>query len=375
MLEEAIKLDPNFALAYATLSEMQSRMYWFFYDRTEERIATAKAAVGQALKLKPDLTEAHRALGYYYYWCHLDYDRALEEFAISQAGRPNDSLVSAGIGYVRRRQGRFEEAAANLRRALELDPRSARISFNLGQTYLLMRRWDEAEKHLDRTISLSPEHVAAYCWKALLYLRSEGNVEKARAVLKTLRELGLEEDPYTAYLGVSIEIYDRNYQEALRRLSPSRREAFDEQFFYIPKELVEASVYGLLSQSQSEARYEAARKILEAKVQERPEDSRFHSSLGIAYAGLGRKEDAIREGELGKGLMPITKEAFRGAFRAEDLARIYVMVGEYDAAIEQLDLLLSIPSQITVPLLQIDPVWAPLHDQSKFNELVERYSR
>ena len=115
--------------------------------------------------------------------------------------------------------------------------------------------------------------------------------------------------------------------------------------------------------------------MLETKVQENPEDSRFHSSLGMAYAGLGRKQDAIREGKLGAGLMPTSKEAYRGVYRVEDLARIYVMAGEYDAAIEQLDLLLSIPSMTTVPLLQLDAVWTPLHDQPKFKELVERYSR
>lgn len=377
MLEEAIKLDPNFALAYAALSEHHSMMYWFFYDRTTERIATAKAGVDQALQLKPDLPEAHRALGNYYYRCYLDYDRALDELDIARAGRPNDSEVFAGIGYVRRRQGRFEEAAANLRRALELDPRGAQISSNLAETYLLMRRWDEAEELCDRAISLTPEDVRGYGLKAYLYLRSEGNVDKARAVLKTARELGLEweEDARTADIAVSSEVYHGNYQEALEQVS-SRWPALDDQFYYIPKELLEASVYGLLDQTQSEqAQYESARKILEAKVQENPEDSRLRSSLGIAYAGLDRKEDAIREGELGTELMPISKEAWKGAYRVEDLGRIYLMVGEYDAAIEQLDLLLSIPSRITVPLLRIDPVWAPLHDQPKFKELVERHRR
>ncbi|MEE8583455.1 MAG: protein kinase, partial [Acidobacteriota bacterium] len=261
MSEEAIKLDPNFALAYAVLSQLHSTMYFQFYDRTEERIATANAAVGQALQLKPDLPEAHRALGFYYYWCQLDYDRALEEFAIAQAGRPNDSLVSAGIGWVRRRQGRFEDAAANLRKASELDPRSAEAYSELGETYLLMRRWDEAEEHVDRAISLNPEYVAAYGSKAHLYLGSEGNVGKARAVLKTARELGLdlEGDAESAHIAVSTEIYGGSYQEALSRLSALRREAFDDQWRYIPKELVEASVYGLLEQSQSEqARYDTA---------------------------------------------------------------------------------------------------------------------
>jgi serine/threonine-protein kinase len=118
--------------------------------------------------------------------------------------------------------------------------------------------------------------------------------------------------------------------------------------------------------------YDSARRFLEAKVQESPEDPRVHSALGIAYAGLGRKEEAVREGKLAVELLPVTMEALRGPVLVEDLARIYVMVGEYDAAIDQLEFLLSIPSETSISLLKLDPAWAPLRDHPRFQKLLKR---
>ncbi len=117
--------------------------------------------------------------------------------------------------------------------------------------------------------------------------------------------------------------------------------------------------------------YQSARNILEAKIQEKPDDERYHSSLGIAYAGLGRKEDAIRQGKLGVELLPVTKDAWRGQYRIEDLARIHVMVGEFDAAIDQIEDLLSGPGEMSAPLLKLDPAWEPLRKHPRFKKLIE----
>ena len=164
----------------------------------------------------------------------------------------------------------------------------------------------------------------------------------------------------------------KKYQAALENLSSVKLESFDTQFIFIPKELLFAQISGLMGNQQSEqAYYESARSILKTKIQELPEDSRFRSSLGIAYAGLDLKDDAIREGELATDLLPVSKEAWRGTFRIEDLARIYVMVDEFDMAIEKLEFLLSVPSELSIPLLLLDPAWDPLRDHPRFKKLVE----
>jgi hypothetical protein len=112
--------------------------------------------------------------------------------------------------------------------------------------------------------------------------------------------------------------------------------------------------------------FEKARVILEDRKTQDPKDARFFSSLGITYAGLGRKQDAVREGESAVELCPVSKDAMRGPHRVEDLARIYVMVGDFDAAIDKIEDLLSMPSELSVPLLRLDPAWAPLHDHPRF---------
>jgi serine/threonine-protein kinase len=119
-----------------------------------------------------------------------------------------------------------------------------------------------------------------------------------------------------------------------------------------------------------QAYYDSTRSIVETRIREHPDDSRYRSALGIAYAGLGRKDDAIREGELAVELLPMSKEAWRGAYRLEDLARIYTMVGEYDAAIHQLEILLAVPSITSVPMLRIDPTWIPLLGHPRFQALL-----
>jgi tetratricopeptide (TPR) repeat protein len=374
MYERAVELDPKFALAYAQLSRTHANMYWFYYDRTVERLGIAKKAVDRALQLDPDSPETHFALGHYYYHGRSDWDRALEEFAIARESQPNNSDLLSYIGFVQRRQGKFEEALANIKRASDLDPLSNNLAQHLGETFELMRNYPEALRYYNRTISLAPDLPDGYYNKAGLYLMWEGNKEKARMVLEqAAQNLGsLEDDPFIVLRSVRLNVLDGKYQEALAQLSSCKVEAFSSQFVFIPKAQVYAQINGLMGNKEVEqAQYESAASILETRIQQEPDDARFHSALGIAYAGLGRREDAIREGKIGVNLLPITKDAWRGFHRAKDLAQIYVMVGEFDLAIDQIEFLLSIPGPLSVPLVRLEPAWAPLREHPRFKKLLQ----
>jgi serine/threonine-protein kinase len=373
MYQRAVDLDPDFALAYALLSRVHSNMWWFSYDRTEERLALAKEAVDQALRLDPDLPEAHEALGFYYFDGDPDYDRALAEFAIARTSQPNSSDLFAAISYVQARQGRVVQALANIKKAAELDPRSAIKASQVGHTHVLLRNPVEAEPYYDRAISLAPDLPFPYWGKVGLHLRLEGSTERARAVLEEARSVGLTEHPYIAYLLVLLETWDGNYQQALDRLALVSSEVLVEHLhLFVPKARLYAEIHGLMGNRQLEqAYYDSARSVVETEIQQRPDDPRYRSALGIAYAGLGRKDDAIREGELAVELDPMSKDVWRGAHRVEDLARIYTMVGEYDAAIDQLEILLAVPSLTAVPMLRIEPTWQPLRGHPRFQALVE----
>jgi serine/threonine protein kinase/tetratricopeptide (TPR) repeat protein len=369
MYEKAVEIDPTFALAYASLSVAHSWMYWAYYDRTDERLNKAKETVEKALKLKPDLPEAHRALGIYYYFGSLDYERALEQFAIAQKGQPNNSDLLAVIGYVQRRQGKFEQAVANLKKAAELDPGSSGQADEVATTYRIIRKYTEAEYYLDRAISLAPDWPNAYSEKAWLYLISEGNTKKARKVLQ--EAIGKADQTLLASTLVELDVLDGNYQKGLDRLpeltaftDPS---GFNDTISYF---LTKAKIYGLLNQPKLKlVYYDSARIILENKVRSRSSEAAFHSYLGIAYAGLGRKEKAIREGKKGVELLPVSKDAVDAPIYVQNLAQIYVMVGDYDSAIDQLEYLLSIPSYTSIPYLRIDPTWSPIRNHPRFQKL------
>jgi tetratricopeptide (TPR) repeat protein len=234
----------------------------------------------------------------------------------------------------------------------------------------------EAERYFDRAISLSPDWPYPYAEKAMfVHLGLEGSTERARAVLEEARRVGLAEHPAIANAWVLLEIWDGDYQQALDRLGLVSSEVLlDEQMLYLPKAQLYAQIHGLMGNQELEhVYYDSARTILEARIQQRPDDERYRSALGIAYAGLGRKDDAIREGELAVELLPMSKEAWRGAARVEDLARIYTMLGEYDAAIDRLEILLAVPSPMSVPMLRIDPTWNPLRGHPRFQALLEKY--
>jgi TolB-like protein/Flp pilus assembly protein TadD/tRNA A-37 threonylcarbamoyl transferase component Bud32 len=371
MFQRAVELDPGFALAHAQLAVAQSAMYHFGYDRTKERQAMARRAVDRAAELAPEAPEVHLALGYYHYWGHKDYERALEEFATAEKGLPNNAELLMASAWVYRRQGRWEEALASLEKALELDPMGALTAAGLGYTYQFLRRYPDAVRHFDRSTALAPEQALYYRGKAATYWLWTGTTEEARAALE---EMPKAENPYAIWSWFWQEVYEGKHQEALGRLSSSSVDAVGDTEFYYPKALLSAHAYDLLNEPQlAHDAYDSARVILEREVPARPGDFRVHSALGIAFAGLGRKDDAIREGRRATELYPVSKDAYGGARQLMHLALIYTRVGEHDAALDQIEYLLSIPSDLSIPLLRLDPRWRPLWDHPRFKDLEKRF--
>jgi serine/threonine-protein kinase len=339
-------------------------------DRTEQRLKMAKQAVDRAFQLKPDLTEGHMALGWYYYRCR-DYDQALREFNIAQRYLRGDWEILMGISSVRRRQGYFEESLKLHKKAFELAPREAAIPMEIAVTLSRIRKYSEAVHYCDLSISLKPDQTNSYITKARAYWQ-QGSTEKGRSVLQEIPD---QKHPEVIYFWVRQELYERNYQNALARLPFAISEIFTDSMVLLPWVELQGLIYNLKGEpKRARSSFETACVLLEKEAELRPDDHRVHSSLGISYAGLGRKEDAIREGKLAVQLYPTSKDALIGSQYVENLAQIYVMVGDYDAALNQLDYLLSIPSQISVPWIRIDPRWDPLRNNPRFQQLMKKYS-
>jgi serine/threonine-protein kinase len=374
MYQSAVDLDPGFALALAQLSRVHALMYWFYYDRSGQRLVDAKEAADSASKLEPDLPEAHLALGYYYYHGFRDYDQALEQFAIAERSRPNDADLLESVGLVQLRQGAGERALENLERAAALNPRSLSLHGNLGSAYLALRHYPEAVRTWERALSLAPDIVTGYAFKVLTYMRWRGVTDQTTAMARE----ALEQTDVSELLSWLTSWFD---QRALFRIDDEYRQAVDgltaeslggdSAAYYLAK----AVSSGQRNQPDVEREcYDSARIVLEAQVQERPEDAKVHARLGLSYAGLGRKEEAIAEGERAAALLPVARDAAFGPLYVQNLAEVYVMVGEYEAALDQIDYLLSIPCLVSVPLLQADPLYDPLRDLPRFQTLLEQYA-
>jgi TolB-like protein/Flp pilus assembly protein TadD len=367
MFERAVGHDPAFVAAHGLLSEAHSLQYWYWHDRSPERLEAAREAALRALELDPDSPEGHRALGSYHYYGHRDYQQALEEYRLAAERLPNDSQITAGIGWVRRRQGRFDEAIAGLEKALELDPRNAYFASELADTYRFVRQYPEADRYYDLSTSLAPNQAAAYGGQGLNALSWHGALERARAAV-----VGAPENDQAAYLEsrVTLELYQRTYEAALEQLAAGPA-IIERSSWLHPRELREGDVYRLMGRAdEARASYQAARAVLEKLLEERPKDYRVRGSLARANAGLGRRAEAIDDAQAAVKLLPVSKDAHDGVIPLEALAVVHAMLGEHDAAIDQLEYLLSIPSWWSAWDLRLDPRWDPLRDHPRFMKLV-----
>ncbi|HEX9735595.1 MAG TPA: protein kinase [Thermoanaerobaculia bacterium] len=373
MLDRAVRLDPEFALAFAELSRVHSFVYHQGIDRSAGRLARAREAAERALAIDPQLPDGHRALGYYYYWGHGDYERALEEFNAAARQLPNDSLLLEGIAYIRRRQGRFDEAVDGFERAFELNPKKAWLAAELAQTFTHLRRFGEADRSYDRAINLAPDQPVPYQLKALNALRWTGDVERARAILA---EMPRQDETSSLYTRFKIELTARNYDEAMRLLNAIESDLIGLESALFPREMSRGTVHHFVGDvEQARVFYERSRRTLERRVAERPEDPRLRSTLGMTYAGLtyagvDHKEAAIREGLKAVELYPVEKDAFVGPDYLEHLAVIYAWVGEDDAAVDLIERILEIPSGLSYAYLRVNPRWDPLRGHPRFERLL-----
>jgi TolB-like protein/predicted Zn-dependent protease len=378
LLERAIELDPEFADAWALLSEHHSRMYLYYWDRSPERLARAESTAREAVRLQPDLGQAHRALGFYYYWGLGDYESALEHFGTAVTRIPGDAMLHLGIAAVYRRQARWSESLASYERAVELNPGTSQYPFQLALTQSLVRNYPEANRNLDQALRLNPDDPYSYWQKTRVYVLWRGDTQAAGAALDTLYSrpgLGDALEGEGGYLRWWVLLLERRYWDALSFLNTSQVDRYENQFFVVPKAQLFAQLYGLMGQPDlAVAYFDSARVMIETALREAPDDPRLHSALGTAYAGLGRRDEAVREAELGVELQPVESDALKWLQRVDDLARVYATVGEYDAATDRLDYLLSHPAEISVPLLRLDPTWDPLRDHPDFQALLERYA-
>jgi len=373
LLERATQLDPQFAAAYAKLGYGHSNMYWFFFDRSKERIERCRTAVEKALALDPTLSVAHEAMAWYYYHAKLDYANALKEFSAALTLQPNNTDAYYGMAAVFRRQGRMQESVEAFRKAVAGNPRASDLVRQLGETLMLSRSYEEADRVYARTIDLAPDIEEAYLERAENLILWKGDVAFAQKIIdEGLGISTLRQNESLNAIDYTVAAMRLDFPAAAQAVKRIRGAGIDNQFVCYPSILFSAQLEALNgAEAKAKAFYDSARVILEHRLRVAPDDERVHSALGIAYAGLGRRSEAIKEGERGVALLPIEKEAWRGSFRLGDLAQIYAMVGSPEKAIDVLQRLLSIPSEFSTNSVRLDPKWKSLHSDKRFEALLK----
>jgi len=377
LYQKAIRLDPGFALAFTGIAKCFLDQYWNYQDHSEEILHKSKEAIDKAFAIEPGLSDAHLALGIYYYHGYMNYPEALKEFEQVLEDQPKNPEVIYWSAAVHRRAGNWEMAKSEFEKAVELNPGRSDIAGDAGETFDLIRNYSKAEEYYNMSLMLQPDWVITSRRLSQMYLRWEGDMRKAREILGNAarNNKSFLSDSLIIETNVLIDIYEGKYEDALKEISLFKFDVIQTEFYFRPKYLYNASIYGLMNKPELEhAYYDSARIFLEKRIIDFPDDQRLYSSLGIAYAGLGLDYRAISRGEKAVKLLPVSKEAWKGVYLVEDLALIYVMVGKYDDAIKQIKDLLSIPGFLSTKILELDPRWAPLRNLPEFKKMMESYS-
>jgi TolB-like protein/Flp pilus assembly protein TadD len=374
LYQRALDLDPNFALACARLSHIES---WIFhsFDPSASRRAKARTLAEQALRLQPNLPEAHLALGYCYYYGDLDYDRALSEFKIAQSGLPNDAEVYLSLGAIQRRKGQWADSTTNFEKAASVNPKDPWVLQNLGINYAAVKNYEAALETYDRGLELAPASVGLRALKSKLAIDWKGDLSVSEQALARVPE-GFDPEGMITEVRVGLFFYQRKFSEALALLQKLKGDMLHgENGSPTPKALLEGICY-FFTNDKAKAReaMERARVFVEQQVRENPNDAGHHAQLGMIFAALGRKEDAIQEGKRATELLPESKDAFDGPAMTIALAQIYTWTGEIDQALQLVEHSLNTPAGITAPVLKIDPVWDPLRKDPRFQALIDKYS-
>src|SRR5437773_7175262 len=374
LFEQAIKLDPNFSLAYAGLSMLESWVYHSF-DPLPARREKARLNADAALRLQPDLPEGHLALGFSYYYGDRDYQRALAEFEIAKRGLPNEAQAYMAIGAIQRRQGKWIESTANLEKAAALDPKNVSILCNLGYSYMAQRNFEAADKIFDRAIVAEPQSLQATGMKAAVAVQWTGDLSAVEKQFSSVPP-GADPEGLITWLRVGILTLERKFPEALQVVQQFLGETLASATTApCPKAFLEGMLYRYQGDDEkARVAFDHARAVAEKLVREAPQNSARHGQLGVVLAALGQREEAINEGKRAVELLPESQDAFDGPQATASLAQIYAWTGEFDEAFRLLDHLLDVQNVLTVPMLKLEPIWDPLRKDPRFQALIDKYS-
>jgi TolB-like protein/Flp pilus assembly protein TadD len=373
LLEEAVRRDPKFALAYATLSELHVNLYWTGVDHTLGRRDQARIALQKAQELQPDAGDVHLAAGTYAYHGFRDYERARQELEAALRALPNYSPVYMMTGAVDRRQGRWDDAVRHFDRAVELDPLNFSSVQEAAFTYEILNRFEEARPLLQRALAINPKDSHARVELSMLAYYRTADVREWRAELNKIVAEGRESASQAALWLVQCALAERNAGAADAALAviPEAGAANPYDNSVSPRDWfvgLVARTFG--NKAGADAAFTRARAIAAKQTKEQPDYAIAWSLLGMCDAALGHKSDAIAEGRRACDLLPVAKDAMDGPSFVNNLTLIYAWVGEKDLALKTLAESARTPGGVNFGELKLQPQWDPLRGDPEFDKIV-----
>ena len=378
LYREAIQLDPAFALAHARLSATLARIY-HFYEPTEPLKQQATAEANEALRLQPNLGEGHYALGLSFYWLESDYARALQSLDRAAQLLPNDSEIGLIRAAIARRQGRWQQALATFQQTEAIDPQNPNTVRNLLYTHAAMRNWAEAWRAAERLNALAPDSIGARMQAAYVDFFWKGSTRALEAFLASTPG-DIDPDGAVTAARWDVLMIKRDFAGAEAALAASPLT----EFSYLngdqtPKDyFAGCAALARGDMAAAQAAFERAQPSFAGAVQEAPENATRRANLGLLYAFMGRKEEAIAEGRRAVELEPVARDAVDGAIMNSYLALIYTRVGEREQALALLERQLqtagasdSVHYSVSVQDLRHRWEWDPLRDDPRLQRLMD----
>jgi tetratricopeptide (TPR) repeat protein len=373
LLNQAVTRDPSFLQAYCQLAWAHDVLYYIGYDHTSARLALAEAAIQAASRIQADAGEVHIARAQNLYWAYLDYDGALAELEVARQTLPNDPRVFDLMGLIQRQQGRWDESTRSFERAADLDPRHIETVQVVAQNYWLLRRYPEEKSVLNRVLAIEPNDPVTRVTDAAIDWEWNANTRSLHQMIDSIRATNPGAAPSFAHYWLWCALSERDAaaaENALLAFGDSPITFSDGINFNHP--FVEG-VIARMTKDNDKVRtaFTAARAEQEKIVQAQPNSARAFCVLGLIDAGLGRKEEALREGRQAVELVSVRKDGIDCTRMIKYFAMIAAWVGDKDLACGQLGIAIHRPSDLSYGQLKLAPFWDPLRGDPRFEKIVE----
>jgi serine/threonine protein kinase/Tfp pilus assembly protein PilF len=374
LLEEATQKDHQFALAYCMIARAHDDLYFDRIEHTPERRALGDAAVNEAVRIRPDLPEVHLTLAAHLYTCYRDFERARVQVAIAAQALPNNPDLLRLTAEIDQVQGHWEQATAGLEKAATLDPRNPDVLGDLADNYMYLRRYRDYQCTLDRLIELAPDQPANRLCKALGAFFGKADLGDALAAYEAVWP-SIKDDLGETAWRVHLAMCARDFATAEDILSKTSSE---EIFFFgasVPRRIWVLWLELIKGNHPTIEQFGAAREQLYQKVEADPTDPFLLSSLALADVALGRKEEAVQEGQRAMGMRPVSEDGKDGPMIAMKAVLVYVWANQPDLAFEKLNILIQVPRPgncLNYGDLKTNPEWDPLRKDPRFDKLLAK---